>query len=76
MAGDTPQRPFSWERQYYETVSETDDVQLAVRVKTLEGTLLLRLLDLTGDLEDEEELRAVEGALHALAVLKRERGIA
>ena len=69
-------RQFFWERQYTATVLETDDVRLGVQVKTLEATLLLRLLDLTGAPQDQEESKAVEEALRNLAVLKQERGIA
>jgi hypothetical protein len=68
--------PFSWEQQYTETVLETDAVRLGVRVKTLEAALLMRLLDLTGAPEDQEESKAVEEALRNLAALKQERGIA
>ena len=49
---------------------------LGVRVKTLEATLFMRLLDLTGAPQDQEESKAVEEALCNLAVLKQERGIA
>jgi hypothetical protein len=49
MARKTPRTLFAWESEYYRTVLEKDDVRLAVRVKTLEGKLLLRLLDLSGD---------------------------
>ena len=59
MARKTPRTLFAWESEYYRTVLEKDDVRLAVRVKTLEGKLLLRLLDLSGDPEEEEELMAV-----------------
>ena len=76
MAGENSQRPFFWESQYTSTVLETDEVRLGARVKTLEATLLLRLLDLTGAPLDQEESKAVEEALHNLAVLKQERGIA
>ena len=76
MARKPPRTLFAWESEYYRTVLEKDDVRLAVRVKTLEGKLLLRLLDLSGDPEEEEELMAVEEALRALAILKKDRGIA
>ncbi len=69
-------RQFFWERQYASTVLETDEVRLGVRVKTLEATLFMRLLDLTGAPQDQEESKAVEEALRNLAVLKHERGIA
>ena len=69
-------RPFSWELQYAATVFETDDVRLGIRIETLEATLFMRLLDLTGAAEDQEESKAVEKALCNLAVLKHERGIA
>ena len=76
MAREKPNPPFSWERQYLSTVLETDEVRLGVRVKTLEATLFMRLLDLTGAPQDQEESKAVEEALRNLAVLKQERGIA
>ena len=76
MAREKPNPPFSWERQYLSTVLETDEVRLGVRVKTLEATLFMRLLDLTGAPQDQEESKAVEEALCNLAVLKQERGIA
>ena len=76
MAREKPNPPFSWERQYLSTVLETDEVRLGVRVKTLEATLFMRLLGLTGAPQDQEESKAVEEALRNLAVLKQERGIA
>ena len=76
MAREKPKPPFSWERQYLSTVLETDEVRLGVRVKTLEATLFMRLLDLTGAPQDQEESKAAEEALRNLAVLKQERGIA
>jgi len=76
VAREKPNPPFSWERQYLSTVLETDEVRLGVRVKTLEATLFMRLLDLTGAPQDQEESKAVEEALCNLAVLKQERGIA
>ena len=76
VAPEKPNPPFSWERQYLSTVLETDEVRLGVRVKTLEATLFMRLLDLTGAPQDQEESKAVEEALCNLAVLKQERGIA
>src|SRR4029453_15206998 len=76
MARERSRRRFSWEQQYTETVLETNAVRLGVRVKTLEAALLMRLLDLTGALEDQEESKAVEEALRNLAALKQERGIA
>jgi len=48
MAHEKSHRPFFWEQQYNDTLLESDEVQLAVRVKTIEATLLMRLLDLTG----------------------------
>ena len=72
----TSERQFFWERQYTETVLETDNVRLAVKIKTLEATLLLRLLELTGTSTDQEESKAVEKALRALEILRQERGIA
>jgi len=76
VAREKPNPPFPWERQYLSTVLETDEVRLGVRVKTLEATLFMRLLDLTGAPQDQEESKAVEEALRNLAVLKQERGIA
>ena len=76
MAREKSHRRFSWERQYTSTVLESDEVRLGVRVKTLEATLFMRLLDLTGAPQDQEESKAVEEALRNLAVLKEERGIA
>ena len=76
MARITVRTMFAWESEYYDMVLENDDVRLAERMETLEGTLLLRLLDLSGDLEDKEELMAVEEGLRALALLKKDRGIA
>ena len=76
MAREKSRRPFFWERQYTSTVLESDEVRLGVRVKTLEATLFMRLLDLTGAPQDQEESKAVEEALRNLAVLKEERGIA
>jgi len=51
-------------------------MRLGVRVKTLEAKLFMRLLDLTGAPQNQEESKAVEEALRNLAVLKQERGIA
>ena len=76
MAHEKSRRPFLWEQQYAATLLESDEVQLAVRVKTIEATLLMRLLDLTGAPEDQEESEAAEEALRNLASLKHERGIA
>jgi len=76
VAREKSHRRFSWERQYTSTVLESDEVRLGVRVKTLEATLFMRLLDLTGAPQDQEESKAVEEALRNLAVLKQERGIA
>jgi len=76
MARKKSHRRFFWEQQYTATVLETDEVRLGVRVKILEAILLMRLLDLTGAPEDQEESKAVENALRNLAALKRERGIA
>ena len=67
---------FFWEQQYAATVLETDEARLGLRVETLEATLFLRLLDLTGAPEDQEDSKAVEEALRNLSVLKHERGIA
>ena len=76
MAREKPNPPFPWERQNLSTVLETDEMRLGVRVKTLEAKLFMRLLDLTGAPQDQEESKAVEEALRNLAVLKQERGIA
>ena len=76
VAREKSNPPFSWERQYLSTILETDEVRLGARVKTLEATLFMRLLDLTGAPQDQEESKAVEQALRNLAVLKQERGIA
>jgi len=76
VAREKPNPPFPWERQYLSTVLETDEMRLGVRVKTLEAKLFMRLLDLTGAPQDQEESKAVEEALRNLAVLKQERGIA
>jgi len=76
VAREKPNPPFSWEPQYLSTILETDEVRLGARVKTLEATLFMRLLDLTGAPQDQEESKAVEQALRNLAVLKQERGIA
>jgi hypothetical protein len=76
VAREKSRRPFFWERQYTSTVLETDEVRLGVRIRTLEATLFMRLLDLTGAPQDQEESKAVEQALRNLAVLKQERGIA
>jgi len=76
VAREKPNPPFPWERQNLSTVLETDEVRLGVRVKTLEAKLFMRLLDLTGAPQDQEESKAVEEALRNLAVLKQERGIA
>ena len=76
MAREKPNPPFPWERQNLSTVLETDEMRLGVRVKTLEAKLFMRLLDLTGAPQDQEESKAVEEALRNLAALKQERGIA
>ena len=76
MAREKPNPPFPWERPNLSTVLETDEMRLGVRVKTLEAKLFMRLLDLTGAPQDQEESKAVEEALRNLAVLKQERGIA
>jgi len=76
VAREKPNPPFPWERQNLSTVLETDEMRLGVRVKTLEAKLFMRLLDLTGAPQDQEESKAVEEALRNLAVLKQERGIA
>ena len=76
VAREKSRRPFFWERQYTSTVLESDEVRLGVRIRTLEATLFMRLLGLTGAPQDQEESKAVEEALRNLAVLKQERGIA
>jgi len=76
VAREKPNPPFPWERQNLSTVLETDEMRLGVRVKTLEAKLFMRLLDLTGAPQDQEESKAVEEALRNLAALKQERGIA
>ena len=76
VAREKSRRPFFWERQYTSTVLESDEVRLGVRIRTLEATLFMRLLDLTGAPQDQEESKAVEEALCNLAVLKQQRGIA
>jgi len=67
---------FLWEKQFTATISETDEVRLGMRIQILEAILLMRLLDLTGAPEDQEESKAVEAELRKLALLKQERGIA
>ena len=67
---------FFWEQQLTATISETDQVRLGVRFQILEAILLVRLLDLTGAPQDQEESKAVGEALGNLAVLKQKRGIA
>ena len=52
---------------------ETDDSRLVDRIELAEGTLLARLLDLTNCEEDQEEIVAVEDALRAIRILRRER---
>ena len=76
MEREPSNRPFRWERHYADTLGERDDQRLAVRIKTMEAALLMKLLDLTGDSKHAAELQAVEDALCALAVLRKKRGIA
>jgi hypothetical protein len=76
MERETSYRPFRWERHYADTLVESDDQRLVVRIKTMEAALLMRLLDLTEHPKHAVELQAVGEALCALAVLRKKRGIA
>jgi hypothetical protein len=64
---------FSWERDYRAAALETDVARLPERIRSAEETLMARFLELTNREEDEVEIEAVEHALKAMHMLRRER---
>ena len=62
-----------WQTAYEAVVLEVDDSKLDEKVKEAEEDILGRFHDLNGSLEHSKEVKALQHALEALAVLRRER---
>ena len=62
---------YPWHALYLAALLETDKALLADRIKVAEEELIARESVLTTNMWDAVELSAIEDALHALEVLRR-----
>jgi hypothetical protein len=63
-----------WQQWYKAAMLETDPAKLRKRIEAAEAAIRIRLKAIAESLGHEEEIRAIDDALRALAVLKRELG--
>jgi hypothetical protein len=64
---------FPWEAAYLAAILETDESRLQARINVSEEQILARRYFLTKCEDYDAEKLAIQDALRALAVLKRER---
>jgi hypothetical protein len=62
---------YPWEEPYITAMLEADKERLPERIRVAQGTLLLRLFELTACRGNETELQAVEDALRGLEIIKQ-----
>jgi hypothetical protein len=61
-----------WHRRYKAAMLETDPAKLRNRVEAAEAAIRTRLKAISDSPGHDEELRAIDGAVRSLGVLKRE----
>ena len=70
---NTPTLKFpEWQQHYLVVLTETDRKKLTDRVTDAENAIFHRLQSLAGSADHHAERQAIEDALNALRVLKRE----
>jgi len=62
-----------WQREYLDALLELDPVKLPERITDAETTLLVRMHALVTGLDRDGERQAIEDALDALYLLKRDK---
>jgi hypothetical protein len=60
---------YPWEEPYITAMLEADKERLPERIRVAQGTLLLRLFELTACRGNETEVQAVEDALRGLEII-------